>query len=507
MVSPFRQSNFGDMGVEMPPVAGAETAPEQRSMSGGGRESALAPVEIAKPAWPPVPDRLYASQADQADYPPIPGHVGEVVNAVQRSSGCSRPIAALGILGSLSALTAGDWAVQTLAHDPRPPTFHLLGISESTWRKTTAAQVVWLPQREADREVETAWRDISALTGDMPSAKWPGSMMPKGESPRLTRGALPVADVKRFLWHGRPCQVCVCDGAAELVKVAFSPANLRSSFEFHCRTYDGTEIEYEVKGKSEEYGPVKNYRHQLVVMGSSSELMPVICHPAASDGFAGRCLVAKDDRRPPSQGQRNKMDNEMLSRYSRAVLAHRRRQDEGSHLKGSPWRAPLVVELEAGARRQLQEFTGTMEAQSDRFREQGALHQASLAGRAAEMAARVAAVLAAGEWYLLHPEEAPGPEDVHIGLGRSRPPAKSSSSISVSWGGFWPSRVRPSWWPQPTRFSTGLGRNCGISTEARLFNVNYFCRLASIILAGSPPYADPAAGPLRSGSWGHRIPG
>ena len=43
--------------------------------------------------------------------------------------------------------------------------------------------------------------------------------------------------------------------------------------------------------------------------------------------------------------------------------------------------------------------------------------------------------------------------------------------------------------------------------EPELFNVNYFCRLASIILAGSPPYADPAAGPLRSGSWGHRIPG
>ena len=40
-----------------------------------------------------------------------------------------------------------------------------------------------------------------------------------------------------------------------------------------------------------------------------------------------------------------------------------------------------------------------------------------------------------------------------------------------------------------------------------LFNVNYFCRLASIILAGSPPYPAPAAGPLRSGSWGHRIPG
>ena len=42
---------------------------------------------------------------------------------------------------------------------------------------------------------------------------------------------------------------------------------------------------------------------------------------------------------------------------------------------------------------------------------------------------------------------------------------------------------------------------------AAVFNVNYFCRLASIILAGSPPYSDLAAGPLRSGSWGRRIPG
>ena len=39
-------------------------------------------------------------------------------------------------------------------------------------------------------------------------------------------------------------------------------------------------------------------------------------------------------------------------------------------------------------------------------------------------------------------------------------------------------------------------------SEAVVFNVNYFCRLASIILAGSPPYPAPAAGPLRSGSWG-----
>ena len=40
-----------------------------------------------------------------------------------------------------------------------------------------------------------------------------------------------------------------------------------------------------------------------------------------------------------------------------------------------------------------------------------------------------------------------------------------------------------------------------------LFSVNYFCRLASIILAGSPPVSDHAAGPLRCGSWARRIQG
>ena len=36
-------------------------------------------------------------------------------------------------------------------------------------------------------------------------------------------------------------------------------------------------------------------------------------------------------------------------------------------------------------------------------------------------------------------------------------------------------------------------------TKLHLFNVNYFCRLASIILAGSPPYPAPAsATPKRS---------
>ena len=51
-----------------------------------------------------------------------------------------------------------------------------------------------------------------------------------------------------------------------------------------------------------------------------------------------------------------------------------------------------------------------------------------------------------------------------------------------------------------------LGRDV-IDRCRLLFSVNYFCRLATTIFAGSPPYPGPVAELPRCGSWGHRIPG
>ena len=62
-------------------------------------------------------------------------------------------------------------------------------------------------------------------------------------------------------------------------------------------------------------------------------------------------------------------------------------------------------------------------------------------------------------------------------------------------------------YPKPNQWYYMEPDQEALSSNMLLFNVNYFCRLASIILAGSPPYPDPAAGPPRSGSWGRRIPG
>lgn len=186
--------------------------------------------------------------------------------------------------------------------------------------------------------------------------------------------------------------------------------------QFLCETFDGSMLSFD--GKQE--GTVVSYSHLLAVVGPRSELMNVICHPAAQDGFAGRCLVAQDDRRPPRPDPVREEDKDILRRYHGAVLAHRRRQDQGRHVEGATWLDPVTIELDPGARRLLHEFQTETESESDTLRDRGALHQAALAVRAAEVAARIAGVLAAGEWYIQHPYETPAPEDVHVGVAELR---------------------------------------------------------------------------------------
>ena len=409
----YRQSNFEDMGVALPQAVEAETVPEQQIMVGRERESGFSPhPEPAECDWPLVPPRLRPILSEQGGYPSIPGEVGRVVEAFHRKSGCSRPVAALLTMASLSTLAAGDWNVQSMAPDPKPLTFHVLGISESGWRKSTAMRMIWQPHEKADREVDTEWREASDLIKALPSGEWPPSMLPRSASPKLMRSALKVADMKNLLRHGRPCQAQVCDGSAELLKLAFSKTNLRSALQFLCETFDGSPLSYDGK----QVGTINGYRHLLAVVGPMSELLGVICHPAAQDGFSGRCLVAKDDRRPMRPGAIREEDQNILHRYCEAVLAHRRRQDKGIHLETTTWRDPVTIELDPEARPLLERFQTETEAESDTLRDRGALHQAALAVRAAEVAARIAGVLAAAEWYIQHPDGIPGPEDVHVGV-------------------------------------------------------------------------------------------
>ena len=183
----YSQFTFEDMGVTLPQVVIKETTSQGEIRMSREPEPGINPDQ---PDWPPVSPRLRPMLSDQGGYPSIPGDVGRVVEAFHRASGCSRPIAALLTMASLSVLAAGDWRVRTTAPDPKPPTFHVLGISESGWRKSTAMLMVWKPHATADREVHTVWRDASDVIEALPSGQWTASMLPRESSPQLMRSAL-----------------------------------------------------------------------------------------------------------------------------------------------------------------------------------------------------------------------------------------------------------------------------------------------------------------------------
>lgn len=365
--------------------------------------------------WPPLPDMLRLPPPTQETYPDIPGTVGRVIDSVTRISGCSRPIAALGVLGALSALAAFDWDVQTLAPSPRPLSLNVIGISESTWRKSTAWQMIWEPHLRADEEVEDSWRLAGREYQKAAAGERDHYTRPRGASPKLIRGDASVEALKQRLFEGRPCQTQVSDEAGDLLRWAFAERNLSATFGFYSKCFDATE-HFDDKATISREVTVRRYRHQLALAGQSHVMMRVVTHAAAADGFIGRILIAKDDFRPPRESAPTVDDRENLRLYNDAVLAHRRRQDQGMHLADTGWPTPMVLRLDPDATGFLQSFNNEMEVDTDKLHASHALHERAFAGRAAELAARLAGVLSAAEWYLRHPDAKPGTEDAQPGM-------------------------------------------------------------------------------------------
>ena len=316
--------------------------------------------------WPPLPKEFSVPPPTQTEYPEIPGFVGHLIEAITRRSGCSRPIAALAVLGSLSGLAAWDWDVQTLAPVPKPLSLNVFGISESTWRKSTAWQMVWQPHLDADEEIEVSWKAANAHHEGLQDSEKRDAFGPRATSPKFTRGDASVETMKSRLLTGRPCQVQFSEEAADLLKWAFQESRLASTLAFYNKTFDGSELSDDKLTIGREVS-VRRYRHQLVLAGQSAVMMRIIGNPAAADGFAGRTLVAKDDVRPPRLVPPTDDDQEIVRRYAEAVVMHRRRQDRGLELEGTEWPPPGTLVFDPDALHHLQVFHDMMEKQTDMF--------------------------------------------------------------------------------------------------------------------------------------------
>ncbi len=247
--------------------------------------------------WPPLPQSPEALGPVQEEYPQLPGFAGRLVDSTVRLSGCSRPVAALGVIGSTSALCAWDWDVKTLASDPKPLSLNTLASSETTWRKSTALRPLWRPHLDADRELDAAWREAIAHQESFSADDEPQATRARANSPQMTRGETTIEALKVRLAFGRPCQALFSDEAGELLKWSFQGNRLASTFGFLNKAFDGTEL-YDDKLVVSREISLTRYRFQVVLAGQSMVIIPLITHPAAANGFSGRSLVAKDDHRP-----------------------------------------------------------------------------------------------------------------------------------------------------------------------------------------------------------------
>ena len=109
-----------------------------------------------------------------------------------------------------------------------------------------------------------------------------------------------------------------------------------------------------------------------------------------------------------------------MKRYSEMIRAHRRRQDEAMELAATTWPAPRILRIDSDAQAYLLQFHEDMETRADNFHKEGRIHEQGFAGRAAEVAARLAAVFSGVDWYVDNPGRKPGVEDGHPGLDQVR---------------------------------------------------------------------------------------
>ena len=364
------EAAFGTSGADR---KGAGDKPAGNGNSPGGRAKSRR-AEGESREWPPLSQGLEVAGPDQREYPMLPGFTGQIVDSTERLSGCSRPVAALGAIGALSALSAWDWDVKTLAPDPKPLSVHVFASSETTWRKSTAWEPLWRPHLEAVEEVEAAWLAATAQFVSLSEEDRRREHRPRVHNPQMTRGELTIEALKVRLDTGRPCQALFSDEAGEVLRWSYQGARMSSTLSFLSKAFDGREL-YDDKLVVAREIALRRYRFQVVLAGQGAVMVHLITHPAASNGFAGRALVAKDDRRPPRLEPPDEDDHDVLRQYSAMIRAHRRRQDEGLELAATVWNEPQILRIDTDAEGHLLQFHEEMETLADSFFREGRFHE------------------------------------------------------------------------------------------------------------------------------------
>ena len=345
----------------------------------------------------------------QEPYPPWPGDLEGVLGAISRKTGASGSTTAAALLPAVSALVSFHYDVVTLASKPSPTSCYTCAISESTWRKSSAASEAWDPHRKADSAVSDRHRQVveAAKRAKSVGKGKPMDGAAEGPAPRdwcpvALRSDDTIEVIRSRLAKGRPVLFQAVDEAAVHIR-GFSLTGERQlrTLGIYSTLWTGVangegRIGGGVDGGGREvYLKGGAYAFNLCWLGQRTVLTPLITSEAAATGMSGRLLVAWDSVRP-AVGEKLPGDDPVVDLYQSKVFQWRELQDRETVFRH--WTLPdrQTIGMTAAAMERLRDYNGDMMTVTDALLEDGRLLEQGAAGRAAEMAARRGGVCGMG---------------------------------------------------------------------------------------------------------------
>ena len=355
--------------------------------------------------WPAWPAPLSVSKGSQAFYPShcFPEDLAGVVGAVERLAQCSQPTAAAAVLGALSLLTQNDFQVQTLAELPAPASLFLLAMAESGDHKSAAFHLAGAGHEEADTRLEVKWEAARELyEGAKEGSEEPVPRRPRTSAPCGFVTDITIDSILDEMKSGRPSVSAWESEIGIQFNYSLDKSRLNRTFGTLIRAWDGKRLFRIRAGKTKERISLRTGSYALSICraGQPDILLPFLFSQRTAQGFLARCLLSLDDA-IFNPGRPQPGDRDLLKNFGNLLVAAREVQDRDLEFHSPPALRRGLVTLSKNALGLLRDLEADQKKVAAELRRDQRRHELSMAKRAPEHAARIAASFTAWTHYPL----------------------------------------------------------------------------------------------------------
>ena len=353
--------------------------------------------------WTP-PDRI-VSEAQPLPPPPLPDVLRPYVWAICELAGTSIGTAHAAAMGALNLALSAVIDVESLAPDVHPSTLFMLTSSETGWRKSAAFKLAFRAHLEADDIIDACWEDARKAKGGKAKADKPegdnthAPMIaddPRPVSPVALRNDSTAEALLANLAEGRRTQsLASAEGGVALGGWSYGKGQVGQTYAKFNSLWSGESVDYQRITQRVSIR-VADARLCICLMMQPPFATQHVLSDAATNGFSARSLLNRDIARPKesvfewpvSTSARHYVDQLKV-----LIAQLRRQQDAGTQFVDAPPIPVTVMRPSPGARTALREFLTECQNAADSGTVDG--HERGFLERAAEQAARYAAMLAA----------------------------------------------------------------------------------------------------------------